>query len=245
MSAASAPPRAASHVPGPISVIVSKAKKPVRAQVAAGTAGRDRPEQRRGGGRSTARPRSWPGSSGSPAASHSAHAPARKSSSAGSWTASSAASSCAVAATTGWPAASSAARIASARAGSSTAGVRTPTQISARRLVPPVRLAPHERDRGRHRSASLQPYSLVRACPVRPIPAAPGCASSGCGSARSRPGRRTRSPTSRACGSATSRSGATRRRWRARGVTAIAPGDGPVPQRRCPPAARCSTAPAR
>ena len=39
MSAASAPPRAAAHVPGPTGVIVSKAKKPVRAQVATGTAG--------------------------------------------------------------------------------------------------------------------------------------------------------------------------------------------------------------
>ncbi len=72
-----------------------------------------------------------PGSSGSPATSHSRQAVARNASNAPSCTASSAASSWRVAVTTSAPAPTSATRIASALAGISTAGVLTPTQISA------------------------------------------------------------------------------------------------------------------
>ena len=88
-----------------------------------------------------------------------------------------------VAATTGWPARSSAARIASARAGSSTAGVRTPSQISA--------LGACRRCASLHTSGIAaviggEPTGPVGSapCPVPPDPAVPGCASSGCGSAR-------------------------------------------------------------
>ena len=77
MSATSAAARAASHVPGPISVIVSKQYAPVRAHVAAGSSGAS-PRRRPGSGNIYGTTRSCPGSSGRPAASQAAQAPARK-----------------------------------------------------------------------------------------------------------------------------------------------------------------------
>ena len=220
VSAASAPPRAASHVPGPISVIVSKASTCRSAPRSRPARRGERPEQRRGGGRSTAR--RGPGRGRPAARPPPIPRPRRRrnSSSAGSWTAS---SSALVGLRSRGDHRMAGGRRAPrgsrrrARA-TSTAGVRTPTQISARRRrAAPLRVAPD--DRGSRPSSVGEPTAVSlprRARSARPS-AARGCASSGCGSARSRPGRRTRSPTSRACASATSPSGATRRRWRARG----------------------------
>ncbi len=81
MSAASAAPRAAAHVPGPISVIVSKQYAPGRAQVARGRSG-SRSPRRPGCGKMYGTTPSWPGSSGSPAAAQSSQAVARNASSA-------------------------------------------------------------------------------------------------------------------------------------------------------------------
>ena len=194
MSAASAPARAASHVPGPIGVIVSKANAPVRAQVATGDRGRVRAEQPgvREEVRDDLRLAGVVGEPGGlPVVVRAGEeveqravvdrlergvrlrgAPRRRDA----------------------RPRSSSARIASARAGSSTAGVRTPSQISALGSCTPVRVAPHERHADR--PSGGEPTGVgSRRVRSAPAPRSPPARRSASGSARSTPGRRTRSPT--------------------------------------------------
>ena len=153
MSAASAAPRTASQVPGPISVIVSKQNAPVRAQVAAGhgrlepgasapgagrcTGRRDPGPDRRAGRPAPTPPRR---SRGTRAAQRRGRrgAPRRRA---------------AAPSTTGAPASVSAARIRSARSRNLDGRRPHPDPDLGARLVQPVRVRPHERDRQGHRGA--------------------------------------------------------------------------------------------
>ena len=244
------PPRAASHVPGP-----DRRHRVEREEAGArpGRGGHERRRARRAGpgcGKMYGTTRSWPGSSGSPAASQSRPRGRRNSTQPVVVDGRAAASSCVRRPpTTGAPAATSAARIATAALRHLVAGGRHADPDLAARLVQPARSLQTTGIARAASPASLPPLGVAR-MDGSGIRAARGCASSGCGSARSRP-----APANAitdvpgvAVGHVTvwrDEPTAGRPRVARTGVTAIVPGpaSGARPAARRP-ASPCSTAPA-